>query len=350
MGVLVVVAAAFVGLTAQAASAGTVQVSGGEILYKALPGETNTVKFEETGTGVGVLVTDSTAPVTAKWGCATTPLGALCNVPIEAPLTARMGDGNDTAYDARYPVVSNVNLFGGAGNDTLSADSIYANFGDIKTLDGGSGNDTIQGCCGLARVIGGSGADTIHLTEAGGVQIDAGTGNDTINFEGYGATDPAFPTSISLGAGKDDLTLGDDTFRGPGRSSPYSASSYSAFVAGDATIDGGADRDVVRLQTSGASFDLNLSRGIEWVVGTDDEAGDLLIGDGSANTLDGGAGPDVLIGNGGADRLNGGSGDDRLLAGGDGASDVLSCGSGTDLFYASRADDVWGSCETAFTP
>ncbi len=42
---------------------------------------------------------------------------------------------------------------------------------------------------------------------------------------------------------------------------------------------------------------------------------DLLVGDGTANTLVGGTGRDVLMGGGGADSLNGGAGDDLLVSG-----------------------------------
>ena len=65
---------------------------------------------------------------------------------------------------------------------------------------------------------------------------------------------------------------------------------------------------------------------------------DTLNGDGSTNTLYGGAGSDSLSGNGGADTLFGGSGDD-VLNGGSGA-DVLLGGDGDDTLNGGADNDL----------
>ena len=59
-------------------------------------------------------------------------------------------------------------------------------------------------------------------------------------------------------------------------------------------------------------------------------AGDLIIGNGQANSLDGNGGNDVLRGQGGNDQLDGGDGIDRLEGGG--GIDLLTGGAGADAF------------------
>lgn len=58
---------------------------------------------------------------------------------------------------------------------------------------------------------------------------------------------------------------------------------------------------------------------------------DSLAGDNGDDILDGGAGNDTLAGEAGLDELRGGDGDDLLVAGTDGAGDLLDGGNGFDL-------------------
>jgi hypothetical protein len=71
---------------------------------------------------------------------------------------------------------------------------------------------------------------------------------------------------------------------------------------------------------------------------------DDLYGAGGGDVLSGGAGGDQLLGGAGRDVLSGGRGNDQVHAD-DGTADVVSCGLGTDVFFADRFDVVGRNCE-----
>ena len=119
-----------------------------------------------------------------------------------------------------------VNVFGGAGNDTIYGgqgteilsggagdDTIYVGRGQDTVL-GGSGNDTIWGGIGTQVLSGGSGNDVIHAGK-GDMTLLGGTGNDTL----YGGQGTAY---LSGGSGDDWLYAG----------------------SGNETLEGGSGRDV----------------------------------------------------------------------------------------------------------
>lgn len=142
------------------------------------------------------------------------------------------------------PDVHNVDVFGGAGNDTIYGgqgqeilcgdegdDLIFAGFGDDvvfggtgndaihggvgdQMLDGGACNDTIWGGTGAQVLIGGSGNDLIWAGN-GAQTVLGGAGNDTI----WGGTGTQI---LEGGAGADILHAGN----------------------GDQTLSGGGGRDV----------------------------------------------------------------------------------------------------------
>jgi hypothetical protein len=81
---------------------------------------------------------------------------------------------------------------------------------------------------------------------------------------------------------------------------------------------------------------------------------DRLVGTPRSDSIDGLAGNDTIEGLGGNDVLRGGPGRDRILGGagndsiavnGDGASDTVSCGPGTDIVNADLGDTVARDCE-----
>ncbi len=133
--------------------------------------------------------------------------------------------------------------------------------GFANRINGGHGNDTIDGLGGKDTLIGWEGADTIH---GGGGQdrVIGGTGGD----------------SIAGGAGRDVLfgNGGNDTINGN---------------SGPDLLNGGGGRD--KLLGGGGN--------------------DTLKGGSGHDTLNGGAGNDRLIGGAGGDRLTGGSGADRFV-------------------------------------
>lgn len=253
-----------------------------------------------------------------------------------ATLTAlEGGDGNDNIDGSHLAET----ILGGAGQDNLNGGF------DSDTLEGGSGNDTLDGDSGDDLLSGGSGTDSVQ-GDQGNDTLTGGSGNDLLNgghgddLYRYGRGD-GFDriTEISSGSGTDVLHLTDGLTLADIR---LVGNSDDLFVV---LTDGTGE---VRIQDQ---FDF-LDARIESLVFDDgttiDLTGPLALqgGDGddfidSANlgdTLSGGAGNDDLDGLAGDDVQFGGSGTDRLK--GDGGNDSLDGGSGNDTLTGSRGDDT----------
>lgn len=218
------------------------------------------------------------------------------------------GSGNDLLLGGLGDDVLNGGLgddviYGGAGIDTVSYSletaGIIANLKtsvatggligtdllyNIENLSGGAGNDSLTGDNAHNKLSGGDGADT----------LDGGAGNDTL----FG------------GAGNDLLTagIGDDVLSGG---------------SDDDTLDGGTGSDWVSYEGQTFAVIVDLSQGtvekaegagidhflnIENIQGSDYSC--TLLGDSSANRINGGVSGDTLDGGAGADTLSGGKGDD----------------------------------------
>jgi Ca2+-binding RTX toxin-like protein len=161
-----------------------------------------------------------------------------------------------------------------AGEFTVSG-SWFGRPGAADVLDGGAGDDVLEGGAGDDVVSGGTGDDRI-IGGQGSDTIDGGAGIDTLDYgDARGGVDV-------------DLDAGD----GVGTGTQYAT----------------ADR-------TGAAASTDTIRGVEQVVGSDDD--DRLRGDAADNRLDGGAGDDVLEGRGGDDVLVGGDGADAATYSGD---------------------------------
>jgi Ca2+-binding RTX toxin-like protein len=283
--VLVGLAALVVSLAwAGSALASTVTVSGG-----------NTVRVLETGNEVNQIkvsydsgldlytVEDTAATLTPNGTCimvdahkATCPGAGITKVQVDT------GDRDDSIVldDATIPSTVNEDLDGGGGNDTVNgADSpstITGGSGNDQvsgqgTVDGGSGNDNVLGSPLADTIKGGSGRDTVDGGD-GPDDIAGGSGTDTLVYP----TSRATPVQVTVGSGN--------------------------FNDGGVEDQANGRRDTVRAD-------------LETISGT--IGNDALIGDSSSETLIGGPGNDFLVGNGGNDNLFGLEGDDLAL-GGDG--------------------------------
>ncbi|MGK9169198.1 M10 family metallopeptidase C-terminal domain-containing protein [Inquilinus limosus] len=197
-------------------------------------------------------------------------------------------------------------LFGGAGNDTISAD-------DGDRVDGGAGDDTIVSFGGAARLDGGSGIDTVSYAPAwSSVTVDLSAGKGTegdvlVGIEnitgGHGNDTLIGNAGANVLQGQD----GDDLLRGG---------------AGADRLDGGAGIDTAGYDfaSTGVTVDLSTGKGTagealgDILVGIENLVGgqgnDTLTGDAGANVLQGGNGDDVMRGGAGADRLDGGNSTD----------------------------------------
>jgi Ca2+-binding RTX toxin-like protein len=235
--------------------------------------------------------------------------------------TLEGGSGNDTMMggdgrDRLLGVAGDDALVGGSGDDQLSggggSDALTGEDGNdtlaggagIDTLDGGPGDDRLNG--GDVGLVGGDGADELNggpgadvlLGGPGSDRLDGGLGPDQINGE----------------AGRDTLTYEDRINR----------------VA--VSLNGRPD------DGEGGEGD-NVGDDVEVVLGG--TVGDDLVGNGSANTLEGGPGEDLVSGKAGADRLLGGDGPDVIWAR-DGDRDRVNCGDDGDLAVVDRGDAALG--------
>ncbi|MCO6384069.1 calcium-binding protein [Oceanicola sp. 502str15] len=184
------------------------------------------------------------------------------------------GEGNDQILGRD----GNDFIDGGAGNDNLPGangnDEIHGGTGD-DLIGGGDGDDALFGDDGRDEIAGGQGHDL----------LDGGTGNDTLTA-GYGSD------RVFGGDGKDAIAGG----------------------AGSDHIEGGKDDDSIG---GGAGADAIYGGGGNDTIGSGDGA-DEIWGQSGSDVLNGGGGNDVINGGGGSDRINGGTGND-LLSGGAGA-------------------------------
>ncbi|WP_144290161.1 calcium-binding protein [Ideonella sp. A 288] len=170
------------------------------------------------------------------------------------------------------------------GGDT---DSLFG----IENLEGSSGDDTLAGD-GLAnRLIGGKGHDSL-VGEAGNDTLDAAFGNDTV-----------------------DGGLDTDTLVLPQPQARYAISRLNATDV--AFIDATAGQTVTVRNVEDVQF-ADALRNLQLLLDTNATANaDTLIGDDTANLIDGLGGNDRIEGRGGRDTLVGGPGIDTLVGGAD---------------------------------
>jgi Ca2+-binding RTX toxin-like protein len=239
-------------------------------------------------------------------------------------LNGGAGDGDILRYTDRSTGVT-VDLDGSAGDDGEpgEGDTVGA---DVEDVEGGSGNDTLNGNASPNSLRGWGGNDTLVGGDAsdslfGDAGNDVELGGPGIEvFEGvYDGGDNTW----NGGEGDDvfgaDNAGADTVIGGPG----MDRVSYQSSVARSVTLDG--------LPNDGAAGENdNVGDDVEHV-----QTGgghDVLVGSDGDNYLDGGNGNDTISGAGGNDTLNpGGSGFE---------ANVLNGGPGTDTADYSRAYQV----------
>ncbi|MFN9199230.1 MAG: beta strand repeat-containing protein, partial [Planctomycetaceae bacterium] len=194
----------------------------------------------------------------------TTDIGATVDLSLATVQTVATGRltlvlGSATTFE---------NIIGGAGNDTLTGNTL----GNVLT--GGAGNDTLS----------------------------ASTGNDTYLFD---ADSPlGTDTLVETATGGTDLV-------------DFTGSSAGVTV----------DISLATTQVVNANLSLILQNGTVFENATGGDGADLLWGNGLINTLTGGSGNDSLNGAGNNDVLVGGLGDDTLAGGAGNDSYAYNAGS-----------------------
>ena len=218
---------------------------------------------------------------------------------------------------------------GGAGDDTLNGlagnDTLTGGYGN-DILSGGDGNDTLAGGLGADTLTGGAGDDTFKFNSVAELLGTSNTSpyNDAI-------TDLQIGDKIDLSAipGLHYVGVGND-FTGAGNEISFDSSSHSLGIDingdqyGEYRISLPSDVAVLEETTPGSRvFQAPASLTLNGTAGND--------------TLTGGNGNDTLYGLAGNDTLNGGYGND-ILSGGDG-NDILVGGLGVDSMLGGAGND-----------
>lgn len=260
------------------------------------------------------------------------------------------GPGNDRIQfgniDPATSHLLNTTVEGGLGDDriqgTFAADSLYGDEGnDIligeggnDILYGGDGNDTISGGDGNDYIAGEAGADTLY-GQGGNNTIFGGSEEDTI----VGGDDRDFVFGES-GIDQISGSKGDDELHGGNDPDKIAGNEGNDLIFGDAGND---DLD-------GGSGDDQISGGTEDDVISGKEGSDVLSGGSGKDIISGDDGNDQIAGNEGDDIIHGGSGDDVIDAGsdndtvyGDDGNDLVLGQSGIDTLYGGFGhDEIYG--------
>ena len=257
-------------------------------------------------------------------------------VTISVPDGTVVGEGSDT--------ISGISDFvGSPGHDTFRGSSEPEHWqgdpaddvrGATDVVDGAGGDDELRGS---GRLLGGDGADMIHLLGAGGL-VAGGQGDDVL----IDVSAPKGPlrgaATYRGGAGDDRIEVvlpfakprgaryrllgggGDDRIRIMFLSTqkPCRSAGCSDLINGGSGTDQvafGYERTRVNLVTGRATYEggsRGILRGIEDVAGS--LGNDVLIGNAGPNVLRGRYGNDILIGGGGRDHARGGRSTDTCRA------------------------------------
>ena len=231
-----------------------------------------------------------------------------------------------------------VEIYGGAGNDTLTGNS------SLSYFQGGSGND---------EIIGGTAAEGFFMLsyfwDIGGATPGSGV-TVTYSSERAGtATDETGGTDTFTGIDLIEGTMNNDTFNGSDGFQDI------RLHGGNDTVDGGAGIDRVDYSrtradfggTNGVVVDLATGMATDAYGGTDTlinieriratDFADQLSGSGADERFEGRDGGDMLSGLGGNDLLEGQDGDDTLNGGA--GNDTLEGGAGADTFVIGTGNE-----------
>ena len=251
-------------------------------------------------------------------------------------------------------------LNGLGGDDVLNgANNPY----DMDVLDGGNGNDTLNGGEGMDILVGGAGGDRLNGGDGFDIASYAPASSavvvnmfDVSHNRGDAAGDGYASIEGIVGSEHNDLIIGNnysnrleggggnDTIDGSGGSDDIYGNDGDDFLIGGSGADsfeGGDGRDTVSYYKNLTAVQIYMSsvndnvgaygdtyNDIEAIDGT--LFGDVIEGDTYENTFWGDAGNDTLNGAGGSDTLAGGDGDDKLEGGWGSWGDRLDGGNGRD--------------------
>jgi Ca2+-binding RTX toxin-like protein len=223
--------------------------------------------------------------------------------------------------------VNDVILPGASGQYTFESGLPTVAFVGTGGVVTGDGKDfiSIDNAASETSTEGGNDTLTIGMLDSG--TINAGAGDDVLNFTG---TDNA--GDVNLGSGNDTLTL--PAFQGGSITGEAGDDIFNLGDVDGGNIDGGAGKDLFNAPVIGGSTAQTTLSG-----GADNDT--IYIGDigPGGGVLDGGAGNDIILGgtnaalvgtDSGATSLGGGDGDD-FLRGRQYCQDTIDGGAGNDI-------------------
>jgi Ca2+-binding RTX toxin-like protein len=257
-----------------------------------------------------ITITRNAAGVILINGGAVAVVGGTPTVANTALISGFGLGGNDSiTLDESNGALPAANLFGGAGNDTLTGGS------GNDLLFGQSGNDTLLGKGGFDQLFGGEDNDTLTggdaddqvFGESGDDRMIWNPGDDTDLNEGGANSDT---TEVNGGSGAETFTVTANGTR----------VRFDRLAPAPFSIDVGTTENLV----------VNMNGGDDHFSATGDLASLIKI------TVDGGAGNDTILGSNGADNLSGGDGNDFID--GQQGNDVASLGAGDDTFQWDPGD------------
>lgn len=218
--------------------------------------------------------------------------------------------GNDNiALNEATGALPRANLFGGAGNDTVTGGS----GGDM--LFGQSGNDTLLGKGGFDFLFGGSENDTITGGDADD-QVFGESGNDRMIWN------PGDDTDLNEGGdGTDTVEV-----NGGNGSETFTVTANGTRVRFDRLNPAPFSIDI----GTSEKLTVNANGGEDFFSATGNLAALIQI------TVDGGTGNDTILGSNGIDLLRGGDGNDFID--GQQGNDVSQMGAGNDTFQWDPGD------------
>ncbi len=250
--------------------------------------------------------------------------------------TSLFGNGGDDVLNTTmlfgYNYTRDVRAWqsGGSGNDKLFVQAASAASYTGILLDGGDGNDTIEG---YSYMLDSTGCRTTKSE----MIATGGSGNDTIHLEATIENSDGHITNKAFGgSGNDTIYLSADTLRSNDGSTGYN---YAEGGSGNDTITArgyGSTQDSLVNVLYGESGNDTLTAYIHNKMGASflyggDGNDTLSTFGGDGNKLYGGAGNDKLIGGEGDDILFGGTGNDIMSTGEGIDTVVFGCNSGQDV-------------------
>ncbi|MEM6618200.1 MAG: calcium-binding protein, partial [Pseudomonadota bacterium] len=326
-------------LQAGSATGGPVDGAIVQDIHTVILGNPEGGRFELTGTDDSDTLFSGNGDdvVRAKGGADQITVGAGTNTVWGGSGDDRVSGSSTIFFSDGRVLLADNSFYGGAGNDVL---------GGARYAEGGADNDTINGATDATELFGGAGNDSITaISQRDGVVIYGGSGDDRLSAEGtiYGGTgvDSAFggvtDDEIELGDGRAETDqsaaggFGNDTLTGGSFGDRLSGGFDNDTLfggAGDDSLRGDDGNDTIFGGTGADSIDGGAGKDL---IETGDQS------DSGITAVNGGAGDDTITGGKDADRISGGDDNDRLS--GDDGDDSIFGGSGDDTIFGGEGDD-----------